>query len=69
LVYVTDVVATDGKVKAIELPAELQPSVEYGAAVVKGAKQPAAAKEFIDGLLAGKGLKTMHDAGFEPPPK
>lgn len=68
-VYVTDVVATEGKVKTIELPKDLQPSVKYGAAVVKGAKQPAAAKAFIDGLLTGKGLKIMRDAGFEPPPQ
>jgi len=68
-VYITDVKATSGRVKAIELPKSLQPSVRYGAAVVKGAKQPEQAKRFIDGLLTGQGLKTMRDAGFEPPPK
>lgn len=68
-VYVTDVVATKGRVKAIELPKRLQPSVEYGAAVVKGAKQPGQARRFIKGLLAGKGLEAMGHAGFEPPPK
>lgn len=68
-VYVTDVVATKGRVKAIELPKRLQPSVEYGAAVVKGAKQPGQAGRFIKGLLAGKGLEAMGHAGFEPPPK
>ena len=66
-VYVTDVVATRGRVKAVELPKSLQPSVRYGAAVVKGAKQPKQAKRFIDGLLTGKGLETMDGAGFEPP--
>ena len=68
-VYVTDVVATDGKVKAIELPNSLQPSVEYGVAVVRGAKQPEQAKAFIDGLTDGAGAKALDDAGFEPPPK
>ena len=68
-VYVTDVVATDGKVKAIELPKSLEPSVEYGVAVVNGAKEPAAAKAFIDGLTEGAGAKALEDAGFEPPPK
>lgn len=67
-VYITDVVATKGRVKAIELPKRLQPSVEYGAAVVNGAKQPGQARQFIDGLLTGKGLKAMRGAGFEPPP-
>ena len=38
--YASDVAATDGELKAIELPDDLQPEVAYGAAVVKGAKQP-----------------------------
>jgi molybdate transport system substrate-binding protein len=67
-VYVTDVVATGGRVKAIELPKRLQPSVAYGAAVVKGAKHPGEARRFIDGLLNGKGAAALKKAGFEPPP-
>ena len=39
--------------KAIELPDDLQPVVEYGAGVVKGAKQPDAARAFLDGLTDG----------------
>ncbi|HWC25711.1 MAG TPA: molybdate ABC transporter substrate-binding protein, partial [Solirubrobacteraceae bacterium] len=35
--YVTDVVATNGRLKAIELPSRLQPAVAYGVAIVKGA--------------------------------
>jgi molybdate transport system substrate-binding protein len=68
-VYVTDTVATGGKVKAIELPRSLQPSVEYGVAVVKGAKQPEQAKAFIDGLVDGAGASALRNAGFQPPPK
>src|SRR5215213_5800743 len=67
-VYVSDVRATDGKLKAIELPESLQPTVAYGAAVVKGAKHPEAAKAFIDGLLDGDGQHALTAAGFEPPP-
>lgn len=66
--YITDVKAADGQVRAIELPDRLQPSVEYGVAVVKGAKQARAAREFIDGLLDGAGRDAMREAGFEPPP-
>jgi molybdate transport system substrate-binding protein len=66
--YVSDVRATDGELKAIELPRELQPSVAYGAAVVKGAKHPEEAKAFIAGLLRGAGAQALEDAGFEPPP-
>ena len=67
-VYISDVRGTDGALKAIELPADLQPSVAYGAAVVKGAKQPEQAQAFIDGLLTGAGRQALEDAGFEPPP-
>jgi len=66
--YVSDVRATDGKLKAIELPAERQPSVAYGAAVVKGTKHPEEAKAFISGLSDGSGAQALKDAGFEPPP-
>jgi molybdate transport system substrate-binding protein len=67
-VYITDVDATDGKLEAIELPKSLQPQVAYGVAVVKGAKHPKQAREFIDGLLHGAGQKALLAAGFEPPP-
>ena len=66
--YISDVNATDARLKAIELPDELQPSVAYGVAVVKGAKQPEQAKAFIAGLLNGAGAQSLKAAGFEPPP-
>lgn len=67
-VYVTDVDATDGKLRAIELPKSLQPQVAYGVAVVKGAKHPKQARQFINGLLRGAGQRALRAAGFEPPP-
>jgi molybdate transport system substrate-binding protein len=67
-VYVTDVAATKGALRAIALPDDLQPRVAYGVAVVKGAKHPEQAKAFIDGLLGGAGRAELHKAGFEPPP-
>ncbi len=67
-VYITDVDATDGKLKAVELPKSLQPQVAYGVAVVKGAKHPKQARQFINGLLHGAGRKALEAAGFEPPP-
>jgi len=66
--YVTDVRAAEGQVRKIELPRGLQPSVEYGVAVVQGAKEAPAAREFVEDLLDGFGRRAMHDAGFEPPP-
>jgi molybdate transport system substrate-binding protein len=66
-VYVTDVAAADGKLKAVELPASLQPSVAYGVAVVKGAGNPDAARRFVEGLVDGDGSRILREAGFERP--
>ena len=66
--YASDVAATDGALKAIELPDDLQPEVAYGAAVVTGAKEPELAQQFIDGLLDGAGAQALEEAGFLPPP-
>jgi molybdate transport system substrate-binding protein len=67
-VYVTDVDGAGGALRAIELPASLQPRVAYGVAIVTHAKHPAQARAFIAGLLHGAGQQTLHAAGFEPPP-
>jgi molybdate transport system substrate-binding protein len=67
-VYATDVTATEGELKAIELPARLQPDVAYGAAVLVGAENPTDAQEFLDGLLDGAGADALEDAGFKRPP-
>ena len=67
-VYVTDVDATGGKLRAIELPAALQPSVAYGVAVVAGAPHSQAARRFVATLLHGAGAADLRAAGFEPPP-
>jgi molybdate transport system substrate-binding protein len=67
-VYVTDVEGAGGKLRAIELPERVQPSVAYGVAIVEGAEHPQAAQAFVDGLLDGDGQQALSDAGFEPPP-
>jgi molybdate transport system substrate-binding protein len=66
--YASDVRATDDKLRAIELPDALQPTVAYGVAVVKGAKRPKEAEAFVAGLLDGAGADALQAAGFEPPP-
>jgi molybdate transport system substrate-binding protein len=66
--YVTDVDATQGELKAIELPRRLQPSVAYAATIVRGTDHAAQARAFIHGLLSGPGAKALRQAGFEPPP-
>jgi molybdate transport system substrate-binding protein len=66
--YITDVRATKGALRAIALPAALQPVVAYGIAVVSGSAHPAQARAFISGLLSGRGRADLLDAGFLPPP-
>jgi molybdate transport system substrate-binding protein len=68
-VYVTDVNATQGRLRAIELPASAQPRVVYAAAVVKGSEHADDARAFIEGLLSGRGARALRDAGFEPLPR
>lgn len=66
-VYVTDVQATGGTLRSIELPRGLKPSASYGVAVVKGGENPAGARAFVDGLLRGAGADALRRAGFESP--
>lgn len=68
-VYVTDVAATDGALRAVDLPAALAPTVAYGVAVVEGAPNRAAARRFVAGLLDGDGAAALRAAGFLPPPR
>jgi molybdate transport system substrate-binding protein len=67
-VYRSDIKAAGGKLKAIALPARLQPKVAYGAAVVNGAKQPGLARRYVAGLASGQGQDALRAAGFLPPP-
>ncbi len=67
-VYLTDVKATGGDLEAIELPDELEPDVAYAIAVVEGAENPGAAREFIDGLGSAEGTRALEGAGFRAPP-
>jgi molybdate transport system substrate-binding protein len=66
-VYGSDVAAAKGKLDAIRLPRKLQPTVAYGAGVVSRSKQPAAAREYVDGLVSGVCARALRQAGFKPP--
>lgn len=69
VVYVTDVTATKGRLRAIELPAAAQPRVVYAAAVVKSTAHRDQAKAFVQGLVGGAGQRALRAAGFEPVPR
>jgi molybdate transport system substrate-binding protein len=68
-VYATDVNAAGDELEAIELPAELEPGVTYGAGVVEGAKQPKEARAFVDGLTEGPCADALAEAGFGRAPQ
>jgi molybdate transport system substrate-binding protein len=67
-VYVTDVNAAGGGLKAIKLPKDLDSEVTYGAGVVKKAEQPDLARQFVEGLTGGDCADALGDAGFGPAP-
>jgi molybdate transport system substrate-binding protein len=66
--YVTDVVATKGALKAVELPTALQPAVAYGAGIVKGSDHAKEATAFLDDVVSGPCAQIMKTAGFTPAP-
>jgi molybdate transport system substrate-binding protein len=64
-VYLTDIT---GDLTAVELPPELQPTVAYGAGVVKGTEQQELAQRYLDGLIDGACADALREEGFGPPP-
>jgi molybdate transport system substrate-binding protein len=65
--YLSDVRASHGRLRAVSLPAQLQPSVLYKVAVVRGSGQAAAARAFVDGLREPAGRRALAAAGFRVP--
>lgn len=66
-VYRSDVTGAGGRLTAIALPDALKPTVEYGVAVVKGARNRSGGRAFVDGLLEGAGAAALRGHGFGPP--
>lgn len=67
-VYLTDVHASRGALKALYIPARAKPTVVYEVGVVAGARHAARARQFVSGLLHGSGRRDLLAAGFGPPP-
>jgi molybdate transport system substrate-binding protein len=67
-VYATDVAAADGRLRGVALPQALRPDVAYGAAVVRGAADRAAARRYVDDLVDGACGRALRAAGFGPAP-
>lgn len=66
-VYVTDVKAAGGRLRAIALPPQLNPEVVYKVAVVKGSPHAQQARTFVRGLIDGAGRQALDSAGFGRP--
>lgn len=67
IVYITDADAAKGKVKVVRLPAKAKPGAMDFIAVVKAAKNPAAAKAFVATVMSAKGQAALKAAGFGKP--
>ena len=67
VVYVTDALAAGDKVKAIEIPAEINASTAYPIATVTGTANQGLAEAFVAYVLSAEGQKVLADAGFVQP--
>jgi len=66
IVYVTDAKASS-KVSTVDVPAGANIPATYAGVVVKAAKDPAAAKAFLDWLAGPDGQAILSGFGFLPP--
>lgn len=67
-VYVTDARSVRGRVSVIDVPARAQPRVRYEIAVVSRSSRKAAARAWIQRILAKRGQAALKEYGFLPLP-
>lgn len=67
-VYASDVAAARDRLRAVALPARLQPEVAYAAAVVRAGRSPEQARRFVATLTGPAGQRALRRAGLLPPP-
>ena len=67
IVYKTDVLAAKKTVVGIEIPNTQNVKVMYGIAPLRGSKNPANAKAFIDFVLSEQGWQILKSFGFQRP--
>jgi molybdate transport system substrate-binding protein len=66
VVYVSDVVAADGRVAAVEIPPAHNVEVTYLIGALGDAQDPSAAEAFISFLLSPAGQSILQRSGFAP---
>ena len=67
IVYKTDVLAAKKTVVGIDIPGAQNVKAMYGISPVRGSKNPANAKAFIDFVLSEQGWQILKSFGFERP--
>ena len=67
IVYVTDVIATDGKADKVDIPEDINVVAKYPIATVKTSKNPEADQAFIDFLTGTDGQEILAKYGFGAP--
>jgi molybdate transport system substrate-binding protein len=67
IVYVTDVTAAGSKGMGVAIPDGQNVVAEYPIAVVRSAKNHAAAVAFVAAMVSGSGQHALYDRGFLPP--
>lgn len=69
IAYATDAKSSDGRVRAVALPASAQPVVTYMACVVvRDGANSSAAKDYLEKLTGPDGQAALKAAGFGPAP-
>jgi len=67
IVYKTDVLAAKKTVIGIDIPSAQNVKAMYGIAPIRGSKNPANAKAFIDFVLSEQGWQILKSFGFQRP--
>ena len=67
IVYVTDVLSTDGGVEGIDIPEDDNVVAEYPIVALAGAPNSDAAAAFVDFVLSGEGQAILAEYGFGSP--
>ncbi len=64
VVYATDALAAAERVDAVRIPPEANVRAEYTAAVLRDAREPALAREWVELLLSAEGRRVLEARGF-----
>jgi molybdate transport system substrate-binding protein len=67
IVYVSDAVSAKGKIRPVEIAEAFQPRIFYPIAILKSAKNPHLAREFVKSVLDPPGQSELVARGFVSP--